>query len=171
MEQPVSTNIPADARATPWRLGALALAIGALVTALAVVAMDWIRTAVPRAPRLDSVIPGADLWEGKVVFGFAVVALVVVAAGSSREANAARRTVGWIAFTVTALIVVITALSTAAATDRERERVRREEPFSGAIVRLETGPWVALAGGLMANVGAVLMLWSARPSGSDQYSR
>jgi hypothetical protein len=160
MDEPAS-SATANESPLPRRIGVLAIAVGALISAVAVMLLDWLRTASPTEAGPDSVIRGADLWEGKVTLGLALVALVFAAVATNGEGTV-RRQVAAIALASAVIIVLLSAISTATAVDRERDRVRREEPLSGAVVRVEAGPWGALTGGLISTGGATLLLASTR---------
>jgi hypothetical protein len=183
----MSSELLSTARPSGLRLlGFLALAGGALLAGIGAT-MTWATVGFPRdiAGNADVPVKGTDVWEGVVVLAIAAACLVatvlmrVAASTRTRTVVAACVAVGGL------VVVALTALDLATATDRfggsagladiarriaarlgqpvERVRALLEQSF-GANLRVDTGAGLilALAGGvLLAAAGALSIAWAS----------
>lgn len=185
---PERPELLSTSRPTSLRLwGFVVLALGALAAGLGAL-MDWAIVGFPSdaSGRLDVAIKGTDVWEGKVVLGAAVLALVGQLVLRTIRGKGSRRAVAFGLASLGALILAI-ALSVAVRTDArfggsagldemaanladqldqpmETIRAQLEEQFADQItVDLGAGVWVAALGGILVDVGGALNLaWVRR---------
>ena len=176
---PVAAPAGIGLRATGFLLtaaGALLAGVGSVLT--------WVTVGIDGQPQVDTASPGLDTPDGVVVLAAAVISLVGVLAsrlmrGGRRPAAVACLAAGLVmtatagAFLLTAgtryepvgsddLIANIAA-DTGEPVDVVRERLSEVVAELGGFTRLGPGPYLALAGGLAASIGAVLVLaWVVR---------
>jgi hypothetical protein len=189
---PERPELLSTAKPTPLRLwGFLVLALGALVAGLGAV-MDWAIIGFPSdmTGRLDTPVKGVDVWEGKVVLGAAVLALVGQVVLRTIRGKEPRRAVAFGLASLGALILAI-ALSVAVRADArfggsegldelaaslaeqldepvDAVRAQLEEQFADQItVDLGAGVWVAALGGILVDVGGALNLAWVRKQPAD----
>jgi energy-converting hydrogenase Eha subunit C len=188
MEPAPTMNV---SRPTTLRLlGFLLSAIGALLAGISP-ALTWVTVGLRNQPQLSPEIPGLDIVDGKIVLVAAVVMLVGVIA-TRLVAPGARKVIA-IAILVAAIVVVVVAATfLVRATDRfeavdsevliekiaeakdlpvdtVRGQMERAVAQLGEFTDVGSGPWLALAGGIVATAGGVFVVaWSRRTASPDE---
>ena len=158
--------------------GALLAGVGAVLT--------WVTVGIDGQAQVDTSTPGIDTPDGMIVLAAAVISLVSVLASRVMPTGAGRRALAVICL-VAALTVAATAgaflltagsryepigseelIGTIAETtgepiDEVRERLDEIVADLGGFTRVGPGPFVALVGGVVGSLGAVLVLaWVTR---------
>ena len=193
---PERPEILSTARPSATRLwGFLCLVVGALLAGLGAT-RDWAVLGFPGgAPGSpEAPVRGTDVWEGKVVLGAAVLALVVMLAVRVVRGTQRRRLLAFGIATLGAFVLAL-ALSVAIRADArfggsegldemaanladqlgedpQAIRAQLEEQFADQLrVELGAGVWGAAAGGILIDVGgAVTLAWVRRTAGGSEAS-
>lgn len=182
MSQLLDSTVPADRdESTPLRLAGFGLtALGGMLIGVGAL-LPWIRSSLAGLP--DAISPtyyGIDLPDGLAVLASTVVVLAGLAVTRLTSSRRARRFAGgaiiaasFVAFAV-AGVAALTAASRFEPTvvddvladldlSGNATIVQREQIEELVEARLALGPFVALAGGVFAIVGGVLVLsWTGR---------
>lgn len=180
---PERPELLSTARPSALRLwGFLILVVGALLAGWGALS-DWATVGFPgdTAGTLDVAVKGTDVWEGVVVLVAALASLVGLLALRLVRGPAARRVIAFGLATLGALVIAL-ALSVAIRADARfggaegldevaanlaarldepvgAVRAQLEQQFrSQLVVDLGVGVWLAVAGGVLIDVGGALNL-------------
>jgi len=193
---PERPEILSTARPSATRLwGFLCLVAGALLAGLGAT-RDWAVIGFPSDTKgtLDVPVRGTDVWEGKVVLASAVVTLVVMLAARVVRSTETRRILAFGIATLGALVLALAlsvairadarfggaeglddvAANLAKQLDQDPAAIRSqlEQQFGKQLrVDLGSGVWVAVAGGVLIDIGGALTLaWVRRIAGGSEAS-
>ena len=172
---------------SPLRLvGFLLVVVGALLAGVGAL-QTWVTVGIANQPQLDTPTKGTDIWQGLVVLGCAAILLVGLLV--SRAVKGRTRTaVGGLlvaagivaaavagAFLATASSAysalddqkVIDALAKAIGATADQVRAKACAAF-GCTTTVGSGPWLAIAGGVLGLVGGIVVLaWASRITPED----
>jgi hypothetical protein len=166
---------PIDAsRPSGLRLAGFALAIGGALLMGVGATRTWVTVGIEGLDPTNTVIPGIDLPDGKIVLGAAAVLLVATLAGRLVRDRSLRMGLAALAIAAGAIGAATAGAFLSGGLDRQvvvgAIGIPRDQwETLGVIREFGPGPMLALTGGVLGFVSGVLTLaWAQRLSGGTE---